>query len=98
IVGVAPAGYDGAPFAYSWHSLARRDAWIPPHIVPVRDLFGRLAPGATIEQADAEVATRSLPRGEGQTSRVLGVHRGIGPELGDLHFSDRAYFMILLLL
>jgi hypothetical protein len=66
--------------------------------VPPRELSGRLVPGATVEQANAEVASRSLPRGEAASSRVLGVHPGLGPELGNLHVSGRAYSLILLLL
>lgn len=98
IVGVAPDGYEGAPISHGWYGLSRRDAWVPPHVVPPRDLFSRLTPGVTIEQAAAEVAARSLPRGETGRSRVLGVHRGLGAEFGNLHVSGRTYSTILVML
>lgn len=95
VVGVLPAGYAGAPL---FRNRIVRDAWVPAHIVAPRELFGRLRPGVSLEQADAELASRQRPPHPSGSARVLGVHRGLGLELGSLHTSIREYTTILLML
>ena len=101
IVGVISDEYDAAP---TWRRVQRRDAWVPATITPPTELFGRLRPGVSIEQADADVALRSVrtthasPLQQGDTAgpRVLGARQGAGPELGDLN--ERVYAQLVVML
>ncbi len=86
VVGVVPDQYVSAP---TWPVARRRDAWVPATITAPTDLFGRLRPGVSLEQADAELASRPLPRHDDGSRRVLGARQGLGPTLSDLN--ERAY-------
>ena len=92
VIGVIPDGYDPAP---TWRAIQRRDAWLPATITPPTELFGRLRAGTSLDQADAELASRRLPPHEDGSPRVLGVRQGIGPELGDL--SERMYAQLVVM-
>jgi putative ABC transport system permease protein len=71
---------------------------VPAHVVAPRELFGRLRPGVSLEQADAELASRTQPAHPSGSPRVLGVHRGLGIDVGTMRTAGRVYTQILLML
>lgn len=94
VVGIVDDEYEGAPTGVA--SVRQRDAWVPGHLVAATRMFGRLRPGVSIEEADAELSTRSLPRHQNGSPRTLGVRQGVGPELADLRGRAYAQFAVLI--
>ena len=83
VVGVVPESFIGAPVP---RSFVRRDAWVPPHVVAPGTVFGLLGAGVTLDEASAELSSRSQPRGVNENPRELGVRQGMGVRLGERGF------------
>lgn len=74
---VTIVGVVALPFKGLAGNILATDAWVPSHVLRIRQLFGRLRDGITIQQANAEFATRYAELEAAERNRVLEVEQGL---------------------